>query len=37
VAVVAGISDNIYAIDVATGGLLWKHHFDTTFSPPEGA
>ena len=36
VAIVAGISDNIYAIDVATGGLLWKHHFDTTFSPPPG-
>ena len=36
VAVVAGISDNIYAIDVATGSLLWKHHFDTTFSPPPG-
>ena len=36
VAVVAGVSDNIYAIDVATGGLLWKHHFDTTFSPPPG-
>jgi outer membrane protein assembly factor BamB len=36
VAIVAGISDNLYAIDVATGGLLWKHHFDTTFSPPPG-
>jgi outer membrane protein assembly factor BamB len=36
VAIVAGISDNIYAIDVATGGLLWKHHFDTTFSAPPG-
>ena len=36
VAVVAGVSDNIYAIDVATGTLLWKHHFDTTFSPPPG-
>ena len=36
VAIVAGISDNIYAIDVATGRLLWKHHFDTTFSPPPG-
>jgi outer membrane protein assembly factor BamB len=34
VAVVAGVSDNIYAIDVATGTLLWKQHFDTTFSPP---
>ncbi len=36
VAVVAGVSDNIYAIDVANGRLLWKHHFDTTFSPPPG-
>ena len=36
VAIVAGVSDNIYAIDVATGALLWKHHFDTTFSPPPG-
>ena len=36
VAVVAGVSDNIYAIDVANGSLLWKHHFDTTFSPPPG-
>ena len=36
VAIVAGVSDNIYAIDVATGSLLWKHHFDTTFSPPPG-
>ena len=36
VAIVAGISDNLYAIDVATGRLLWKHHFDTTFSPPPG-
>ena len=36
VAIVAGISDNIYAIDVATGGPLWKHHFDTTFSAPPG-
>jgi outer membrane protein assembly factor BamB len=36
VAIVAGVSDNIYAIDVATGGLLWQAHFDTTFSPPPG-
>ena len=26
-AIVAGISDNIYAIDVSTGQLLWKKHF----------
>ena len=28
IAIVAGISDNIYAIDVATGKLLWKKHFE---------
>ncbi|MES1256941.1 MAG: PQQ-binding-like beta-propeller repeat protein [Acidobacteriota bacterium] len=28
VAIVSGISDNIYAIDVATGTLIWKKHFD---------
>src|SRR3712207_6592707 len=33
VAIVAGVSDNIYAIDVAAGTLLWKHHFESTFSP----
>ncbi len=31
-AIVAGISDNIYAIDVATGTVLWKKHFE--YSPP---
>jgi outer membrane protein assembly factor BamB len=33
VAVVAGVSDNIYAIGVATGKLMWKHHFESTYSP----
>jgi outer membrane protein assembly factor BamB len=28
IAIVAGISDNIYAIDVATGKLIWKKHFE---------
>lgn len=28
IAIVAGISDNLYAIDVKTGALLWKRHFD---------
>jgi outer membrane protein assembly factor BamB len=28
VAIEAGISDNLYAIDVETGKLLWKKHFD---------
>ena len=28
IAIEAGISDNLYAIDVATGQILWKKHFD---------
>jgi hypothetical protein len=35
-AVVAGVSDNIYSIDVASGTLLWKRRFESTFSPPPG-
>jgi outer membrane protein assembly factor BamB len=31
IAVVAGISDNVYGIDIATGKQLWKRHFDSTF------
>src|SRR5437762_4157622 len=36
VAVVAGVSDNIYAIDVATGTLLWKRKFDSTYQETTG-
>ena len=36
VAIVAGVSDNIYAIDVETGRPLWQRHFDTTYFPPPG-
>ncbi len=28
IAVVAGSSDNIYAIDVQAGQILWKKHFE---------
>ena len=28
IAIVAGISDNLYAIDVETGKLLWKKHWE---------
>ena len=35
-AVVAGISDNIYGIDVATGRQIWKRHFDSTYQEPQG-
>src|SRR2546427_7615307 len=34
IAVVTGVSDNIYAIDVEKGVLLWKKHFDFTAGPP---
>jgi outer membrane protein assembly factor BamB len=32
IAIVTGVSDNIYAIDVEKGGLLWKKHFEDTAS-----
>jgi outer membrane protein assembly factor BamB len=32
IVVVAGVSDNIYAIDVATGELLWNKHFQSTWT-----
>jgi outer membrane protein assembly factor BamB len=31
IAVVAGVSDDIFGLDAATGQLLWKRHFDSTF------
>jgi outer membrane protein assembly factor BamB len=34
IAVVAGVSDNIFAIDVEKGELLWKKHFANTWTPP---
>ena len=34
IAIDAGVSDNIYAIDVETGQLLWKKHFVSTWTPP---
>jgi outer membrane protein assembly factor BamB len=36
VAIVSGISDNLFAIDVAKGELIWKKHFDSTWTPPTG-
>ena len=30
-AIVAGVSDNLYGIDVETGRQIWKRHFDSTF------
>ena len=36
-AIVAGSSDNIYAIDVDQGEVIWKRRFDSTWTPPPGA
>jgi outer membrane protein assembly factor BamB len=33
-AIVAGVSDNIFAIDVEKGSLVWKKHFASTWTPP---
>ena len=35
-AVVAGVSDNIYGIDVEKGTQVWKRHFDSTFQEQPG-
>lgn len=36
VVIQAGVSDNLYAIDVATGALLWKRHFESTYQDVPG-
>lgn len=35
-AIQAGVSDNVWAIDVATGKIFWHVHFDSTFKEPTG-
>jgi outer membrane protein assembly factor BamB len=37
VAIVAGVSDNVYAIDVETGTQMWKRRFDSTYEESPGA
>src|SRR6185369_12467583 len=34
IAIETGVSDNIYAIDVEKGEVLWKKHFESTWTPP---
>jgi outer membrane protein assembly factor BamB len=36
IAIVAGVSDNIYGIDVEKGAQIWKRHFDSTLEEPPG-
>jgi outer membrane protein assembly factor BamB len=35
VAVVAGVSDDLFGIDVASGELLWKKRYESTFAPTD--
>ena len=35
-AVVAGVSDDLFGIDVASGELVWKKHFDGAPAPVPG-
>ena len=37
IAVIAGVSDNLYAIDVETGKLIWKKKFQGNWSPAPNA
>ncbi len=34
IAIVAGVSDNLFAIDVDKGELIWKKHFESAWTPP---
>ena len=36
IVIVTGVSDNIYAIDADKGELLWKKHFESSWTPPPG-
>lgn len=36
IALVAGVSDNLFAIDADTGKLLWSKHFDNQWQPQPG-
>src|SRR3954462_7047555 len=34
IALETGVSDNLWAIDVETGQVIWKKHFVSTFTSP---
>jgi hypothetical protein len=36
IAIVAGVSDNLFALDTADGKLLWSKHFDSDYTPQPG-
>src|SRR2546427_1302340 len=36
IAIEAGVSDNLYAIDVEKGEVIWKKHFENSWTPAPG-
>jgi outer membrane protein assembly factor BamB len=34
IAIETGVSDNIYAIDIESGQVIWKKHFTSSYTPP---
>src|SRR5215469_14639762 len=36
ISIETGVSDNIYAIDVEAGKVIWKKHFTSNYTPPTG-
>lgn len=32
----SGVSDNVYALDARNGEIVWKRHFESTFTPQPG-
>src|SRR6266852_2114703 len=34
IAIATGVSDNLYAIDVDSGRLIWQKHFESSWTPP---
>jgi outer membrane protein assembly factor BamB len=36
VAIVAGVDDNLFALDVESGEVIWKKHFESNWTPQPG-
>ncbi len=36
IAILAGVSDNLYGIDVEKGEMIWKKHFESSVATPTG-
>src|SRR5438093_1440399 len=35
-AIVTGVSDDLFGIDVVSGETMWRTHFDSTYAPQPG-